>query len=66
MVRIYAAEVAKTNVRVNLLDPGAIRTAMRAQAFPGEDPMTLETPDSITDLFVELARPACTRNGERI
>ena len=66
LVRIYAAEVAKTNVRVNLLDPGAIRTAMRAQAFPGEDPMTLQPPESITDLFVELARPACTRNGERI
>ena len=66
LVRIYAAEVAKTNVRVNLLDPGAIRTAMRARAFPGEDPMTLEPPESITDLFVELARPACTRNGERI
>ncbi len=66
LVRIYGAEVAKTNVRVNLLDPGAIRTAMRAQAFPGEDPMTLEPPESITDLFVELAVPACTRNGERI
>jgi len=66
LVRIYAAEVAKTNVRVNLLDPGAIRTAMRAQAFPGEDPMTLRPPESITDLFVELARPACTRNGERV
>jgi len=58
--------LAKTNVRVNLLDPGAIRTAMRAHAFPGEDPMTLQPPDSITDLFVELAAPACTRNGERI
>ncbi|MFB3134310.1 MAG: SDR family NAD(P)-dependent oxidoreductase [Rhodospirillales bacterium] len=66
LVRVYAAEVAKTNVRVNLLDPGVIRTAMRARAFPGEDPMTLEPPESITDLFVELARPACTRNGERI
>ena len=66
LVRVYAAEVAKTNVRVNLLDPGVIRTAMRAQAFPGEDPMTLQPPEGITDLFVELARPACTRNGERI
>ncbi len=66
LVRIYAAEVAKTSVRVNLLDPGAIRTAMRAQAFPGEDPMTLQAAESITDLFVELATPACTRNGERI
>ena len=66
LVRIYAAEVANTTVRVNVLDPGIIRTAMRAQAFPGEDPMTLQPAESITDLFVELARPACTRNGERV
>jgi len=61
---IYAAEVETTNVRVNLLNPGGTRTAMRAQAFPGEDPQTLKTPDSITELFVELSEPSCTRNGE--
>ena len=37
LVRTYAAEVAKTRVRVNLLDPGVVRTATRARAFPGED-----------------------------
>jgi NAD(P)-dependent dehydrogenase (short-subunit alcohol dehydrogenase family) len=41
MVKVYAAEVAHTNLKVNLFDPGRIRTAMRAQAYPGEDPMTL-------------------------
>lgn len=51
----YAAEVKQTNIKVNLLDPGAIRTKMRAQAFPGEDPMSLPTPESITGLFVDLA-----------
>lgn len=51
----YAAEVKQTPIRVNLLDPGAIRTRMRAQAFPGEDPLSLPTADSITSLFVELA-----------
>jgi len=61
---IYAAEVETTNVRVNLLNPGGTPTAMRAQAFPGEDPETLKTPDSITELFVELSEPSCTRNGE--
>ncbi|NQV83046.1 MAG: SDR family NAD(P)-dependent oxidoreductase [Rhodospirillales bacterium] len=61
---IYAAEVEKTAVRVNLINPGATRTAMRAQAFPGEDPETLKTPESITGLFVELAEAACSRNGE--
>jgi len=64
MVKIYAAETARTNVRANLIDPGAVRTAMRAAAFPGEDPMTLPEPDAITDLFVELAEPACERTGE--
>ena len=66
LVNIYAAEVAKTPVRVNLLDPGATRTEMRGAAFPGEDPLTLKTPDSITEAFVALAEPACGRHGERI
>jgi NAD(P)-dependent dehydrogenase (short-subunit alcohol dehydrogenase family) len=64
MVRTWAAELASTKVRVNLLSPGAIRTAMRADAFPGEDPKTLRPPEAVTDAFVELALPSCTRNGE--
>ena len=64
MVKIYAAEMAHTNVRANLVDPGALRTKMRAQAYPGEDPMTLKTPDMVTEVFVELAEPSCQKNGE--
>jgi NAD(P)-dependent dehydrogenase (short-subunit alcohol dehydrogenase family) len=64
LVRTYAAEITKTKVRANLLSPGPIRTAMRAAAFPGEDPESLRTPDEIAELFVALAEPACTRNGE--
>jgi NAD(P)-dependent dehydrogenase (short-subunit alcohol dehydrogenase family) len=64
MVKIYAAEVAKTAVRVNLVDPGVIRTAMRAEAFPGEDPMTLRPPEDIAQVFVDLASPGETRNGQ--
>jgi NAD(P)-dependent dehydrogenase (short-subunit alcohol dehydrogenase family) len=64
LVETYAAEIAKTNVRANLLDPGALRTAMRAAAFPGEDPETLPAPEAITEAFVALAEPGCTRNGE--
>jgi NAD(P)-dependent dehydrogenase (short-subunit alcohol dehydrogenase family) len=64
MVRTYAAEVAKTSVRANLVNPGATRTRMRAEAFPGEDPERLKPPESVTDLFVELASAACVRNGE--
>lgn len=64
LVRTYAAEIVKTNVRANLLDPGAVATRMRAHAFPGENPETLPTPNAITDRFVELASPACELNGE--
>ncbi|MGF1629531.1 MAG: SDR family NAD(P)-dependent oxidoreductase [Kiloniellaceae bacterium] len=64
LVRTYAAEITKTKVRANLLSPGPIRTAMRAAAFPGEDPASLRAPDVIAGLFVELAEPACTKNGE--
>lgn len=64
LVRTYAAEITKTNVKANLLSPGPIRTMMRAAAFPGEDPKTLRTPEEIAELFVALAEPACARNGE--
>ena len=63
---VYAHEVEKTPVRVNLINPGPTRTSMRAQAFPGKDPETVRTPDSITGLFVDLAEAACTMNGERL
>ncbi|HWA44666.1 MAG TPA: SDR family NAD(P)-dependent oxidoreductase [Hypericibacter adhaerens] len=62
----YAAETQKTNLRVNLIDPGRIRTGMRAAAYPGEDPKTLPPPEHVTDLMVELASPDCTKHGERI
>ena len=64
MVRTWAGEVTKTPLKVNLVDPGALRTRMRAEAYPGEDPMTLEPPEAVTDVFVELAESACTRRGE--
>ena len=64
LVKVYAAESAKTNVRANLLGPGVVRTRLRARVFPGEDPMTLPPPDSVAEAFVRLALPECTRNGE--
>lgn len=64
MVRTWAGEVTKTPLKVNLVDPGALRTRMRAEAYPGEDPMTLKPPEAVTDVFVELAESACTRHGE--
>ncbi len=64
LVITWAQETAKTALRINLINPGVVRTGMRAEAYPGEDPMTLPAPDQITDTFVELALPECTRHGE--
>jgi len=57
LVGIYADEVAHTNVRCTLLNPGPVRTRMRAAAFPGEDPEDLPTPDLIAPLILDLCRP---------
>lgn len=61
--KTYASEVANLNVRVNLINPGPVRTDMRSQAFPGEDPETLPSPEDMTETFIELALPSCTDNG---
>ena len=64
MVLTWAAEVAKTNIRVNLVNPGGTRTAMRAAAFPGEDPDSLPAPEEIAPVFLDLASPVCAKHGE--
>jgi NAD(P)-dependent dehydrogenase (short-subunit alcohol dehydrogenase family) len=66
LVKIYAGEIAKTRVRANLLDPGVVRTRLRARAFPGENPAKLPAPESVADAFVDLASPECMRNGELV
>lgn len=63
MVEIYAAECAKTPLCVNLINPGPIRTGMRAKAFPGEDPETLPAPADIAPLFVEMVSPDYKKTG---
>ena len=60
LVGSWADELEHTQVRASLLSPGPMRTRMRAQAFPGEDPMTLPDPVEIAPLVVELARPDLT------
>jgi NAD(P)-dependent dehydrogenase (short-subunit alcohol dehydrogenase family) len=62
----YAAECESTKVKVNLLNPGPLRTAMRAKAMPGEDPETLQPPQAVAPLIVALLSPACTKNGELV
>jgi NAD(P)-dependent dehydrogenase (short-subunit alcohol dehydrogenase family) len=64
MVTCWAAETEKTAMRINLLDPGATRTGMRADAYPGEDPATVKPPEDLADAFVDLCSPSCDRHGD--
>ena len=57
LVRAWADELEITNIRTAILSPGAMRTRMRASAYPGEDPMSLPHPDAIVPLLLELADP---------
>jgi NAD(P)-dependent dehydrogenase (short-subunit alcohol dehydrogenase family) len=63
MVKLYAAENADAALRVNLVDPGAVATRMRAKAFPGEDAQALAAPADITDVFVQLCSPELSDTG---
>ena len=63
LAHTYAAEVANTNVRVNLLDPGPMRTGLRAKAFPGEDKARLTDPADVASFALALLLPAMTDNG---
>jgi NAD(P)-dependent dehydrogenase (short-subunit alcohol dehydrogenase family) len=63
LVGSWADELENTTIKPVLLDPGAMRTAMRAQAYPGEEPDTLPDPAEIAPLVVQLARPDLTPPG---
>ena len=62
----WAAEVRKTRLRVNLVDPGPMRTRLRAKAYPGEDAARHPEPPALAAQIVALAAPDCERHGERI
>jgi NAD(P)-dependent dehydrogenase (short-subunit alcohol dehydrogenase family) len=64
LVRVWANETASTNLRVNLFSPGPIRTRMRAQVFPGEDPMTLDTPEQVAEFILPMCTPDWTETGK--
>lgn len=64
LTRTYAAETDATPVRVNLFNPGPTRTRMRAQVMPGEDPMTLPTPDEVAEKIVPLCLPNFSETGK--
>jgi NAD(P)-dependent dehydrogenase (short-subunit alcohol dehydrogenase family) len=61
--RTYAAETATTPIKVMLVNPGPVRTRMRAEAMPGEDPMTLPTPETIASAILPLCLPAWQESG---
>jgi NAD(P)-dependent dehydrogenase (short-subunit alcohol dehydrogenase family) len=59
----YAREVERTAVRVAIVNPGPLRTRMRAEAMPGEDPATLRTPEEIAPEILKLALPSSSAHG---
>ncbi|WP_099866316.1 SDR family NAD(P)-dependent oxidoreductase [Pararhizobium haloflavum] len=63
LARIWANELVNTAVRINCVNPGATRTAMRAQAVPGENPDTLPDPRDVAAKIIKLADPALTETG---
>jgi NAD(P)-dependent dehydrogenase (short-subunit alcohol dehydrogenase family) len=63
LVKTYAAETATTNLRVNLVSPGPVRTRMRAEAMPGEDPESLPPPEAVAAALLPLLDPALTVTG---
>jgi NAD(P)-dependent dehydrogenase (short-subunit alcohol dehydrogenase family) len=63
LARTWAAEAADTPLRVNLLNPGPIRTRMRAIAMPGEDPETLPLPETLASAAMSLFAPDLSENG---
>jgi NAD(P)-dependent dehydrogenase (short-subunit alcohol dehydrogenase family) len=64
LARIYAAETDSTVIRVNVFNPGPTRTRMRAQVMPGEDPMTLPTPEAVAAKILPLCLPSCRETGK--
>jgi NAD(P)-dependent dehydrogenase (short-subunit alcohol dehydrogenase family) len=64
LVRTWAHETASTKLRVNLFNPGPVRTRLRATVFPGEDPMTLDTPEQVAELILPMCAPSWDQTGK--
>jgi NAD(P)-dependent dehydrogenase (short-subunit alcohol dehydrogenase family) len=64
LAKTYANETASTSIKVNLVDPGAMATRMRAEAYPGEDRATLPPPDAVTGIFVSLVTTENEATGQ--
>jgi NAD(P)-dependent dehydrogenase (short-subunit alcohol dehydrogenase family) len=66
LAKTYASETSDSEIKVNILDPGATATRMRAEAYPGEDQRTLRTPEEVAESFIPLAMPDWTETGHVI
>ena len=54
LMQVLADENENTTIRVNSIDPGAVRTPMRATTFPAEDPSTVTNPDELMNQYIYL------------
>ncbi|MCK0208730.1 SDR family NAD(P)-dependent oxidoreductase [Starkeya koreensis] len=64
LARTWANEVANISaLKVNLINPGPIRTRMRAKAFPSEDPETLPAPEELAQAILSLCLPSFGETG---
>lgn len=66
MVTTWAVENDNGTLAFNLIDPGAMRTALRASAFPGEDPELLPYPEDVAPAFLKILSPQWKKTGQRI
>ena len=66
LVKSWANEQKNTSLKVNLYSPGPVRTAMRAQAMPGENPSTLPTAEDVAPQIISLCAPDYQETGEII
>lgn len=64
LAETYAQEMASTNVKVSLLDPGAVDTKLRKSAFPGLDTSQLTKPDAVAELFLAAIEGEGVVNSE--
>jgi NAD(P)-dependent dehydrogenase (short-subunit alcohol dehydrogenase family) len=64
LVRAWAQETASTNLRVNLFNPGPVRTRLRATIFPGEDPLALDAPEEVAEFILPMCAPAWNETGK--
>lgn len=63
LVKVYAEEMRSTPVKVNLLNPGPLRTALRAKGWPGEDVETLKRPSVVAPDVIRMISPEFTESG---